>query len=322
MAGKLNLKENMTLASKVPLDNIFSTEELRQEAKLQKVYEIPLSEIKDFPDHPYKVRDDEVMQNLTDSIKSRGVDTPVLLRPLEGSGYEMVSGHRRKRACELAGKDTIPAIIEEMTRDEAIIKMVESNYQRDTILPSEKAFAYKMRLEAMKRQGERSDLTSSQIGMKLKRPQSSEILAENSNESKNQIHRFIRLTELVPSLLEMVDERGFALNAAVEISYINAPLQEQLLQAIEQQECTPTLAQARRLRIAAENGSLDFNGMKLVLSEEKPIENKVILKGERFEHLIPKGYDTPRQKENYVIDALAFYQRHRERQKEQQNISR
>ena len=314
--GKERFKGAMTLPS---VDDLFSTEEERQEGRFQKILEIPITEISDFENHPYKVRDDEAMQNLTDSIKSRGVDTPVLLRPLEGGGYEMVSGHRRKRACELAGKDTIPAIIEEMTRDEAIIKMVESNYQRDTILPSEKAFAYKMRMDALNRQGERSDLTFSQVGKKL---YAHETLAESTKESKTQIFRFIRLTELTPILLDMVDDRALALNAAVEISYINTPLQEQLLQAIEQQECTPTLAQARRLRSAAENGSLDFNGMKLVLSEEKPIENKVILKGERFERLIPKGYDTPRQKENYVIDALAFYQRHRERQKEQQNISR
>ncbi len=321
MAGKTSLKDSMTFASTMALDSIFSTEEMRQEAKLQKVFEIPLSEIRDFENHPYKVRDDEAMQNLMESVMTRGVDTPVLIRPLKEGGYEMVSGHRRKRASELAGKETIPAIIEEMTRDEAIIKMVESNYQRDTILPSEKAFAYKMRLDAIRRQAGRPTKNNSrQIGEDL----SVDKVSAEAGESSRQIHRFIRLTELTQPLLNMVDERQFALNAAVEISYIEKPLQEQLLQAIEEQECAPTLEQARRLRNAAENGTLDFNGITLVLSEEKPIENKVVIKGERFDKLIPKYYDTPRQRENYIYEALYFYQRHRdtERQRQEQSHSR
>lgn len=318
MAGKLNLKENMTLASGAALDNIFSTEETRQEAKLQKVYEIPLSEIRDFPNHPYKVRDDDAMNNLTESIRQMGVQVPVLVRPHPDGGYEMVSGHRRKRASVLAGYDTVPTIIKEMTDDEAIVLMVESNFQRDELLPSEKAFAFKMRLEAMKRQGQRTDLTSAQFGPKSEYRRSNEELADSTGDSKSQIKRFIRLTELTPPLLEMVDERQFAFNAAVEISYIEKPLQEQLLQAMEQQECAPTLAQARRLRNAAEKGTLDIHGIELVLSEEKPIESKVVLTGERFDRLIPKDYDTPRQKENYIFEALSFYQRHREAQRQKQ----
>lgn len=311
-----NLRDHMSLASAAPLDSIFSTEESRQDAKLQKVFEIPITELSDFPDHPYKVRDDDAMTNLTESVKNNGVQVPAIVRPHPEGGYEMVSGHRRKRAAILAGYDTVPCIVKDLSDDDAIILMVESNFQRDELLPSEKAFAYKMRLEAMHRlAGRPSKDNPAQIGLDLRGKQSRDILAEKVGESRSQIQRTIRLTELEPSLLDMVDNKQFALNAAVEISYMEKPLQEQLLQAIEQEECAPTLAQAKRLRHAAEAGTLDQSGMLLVLSEEKPIEDKVVLKGERFNRFLPKGY-TPKQKEVYIMKALEYYQRHREKQRE------
>lgn len=314
------LKEAMTLPS-VNIDDMFSTEEQRRDAHLQKVHEIPLSEIHDFPDHPYKVRDDEAMQNLMESIQARGVKSPVIIRPLESGGYEMVSGHRRKRACVLAGKDTIPAIIQEMTRDEATIMMVESNFQRDTILPSEKAFAYKMRLEALRRQaGRPSKENCSQLGTNFGK-RTGTVVAELSGESKNQVYRFIRLTELTPTLLELVDDKKLPFNPAVELSYLDQSLQEDLQEIIEETECIPSLSQAQRLKLAAQEGKLDRNGITLVLSEEKAVETKLTLKGETIDRFFPKGY-TPRDKERYIITALEFYHRHVQRQKEVNRDSR
>lgn len=314
-AKKNRIKEGMTLPN---VDDLFSTEEQRQEEHVQKIREIPLSEIRDFENHPYKVRDDEAMQNLMESVMQRGVDTPVILRPLEEGGYEMVSGHRRKRASELAGKTTIPAIIEEMTRDEAIIRMVESNYQRDTILPSEKAFAFKMRLEAMKRQAGRPAKNSPQVAANFR---SDDEVAKKANISGDTVRRYIRLTELAPPLLELVDEKKIPFSVAVEVSYLSPELQDGLLEAMEVHDCAPTLTQAQRLKEAAQNGKLNNDAIMLALSEEKPVENKLTLRGEKIDRFFPKGY-TPKDKERYVINALEYYSKHLQRQKEANRDSR
>ena len=234
-------------------DELFMNEAERKENKLPRIYDIPISEIDDFPDHPFKVKIDEDMDQLVQSIKERGIITPVTLRPKEDGRYEIVSGHRRKKACELAGFETVKAEVREMTRDEAIILMVESNLQRSTILPSEKAFSYKMRLEAMKRQqGERTDLTSVPVGQKLS---SREILAENSPDSNTQIQRYIRLTELIPELLDMVDESRIALRPAVELSYLKKEEQSALLEEISYADATPSLAQAIKMKKFSQEGN-------------------------------------------------------------------
>ena len=232
-------------------DDLFQTDESREEAKLSKIRDIPISEIDEFPDHPFKVLMDEDMEQLVESIKRNGVMTPATVRIKEDGRYELISGHRRKKACELAGLETLKCEVKELTRDEAIIVMVESNLQRSVILPSEKAFAYKMRLEAMKRQGERSDLTSSPMGTKLR---SDAELAEKVGESRNQIQRYIRLTELVPEILQMVDERQIAFRPAVEISYLTEEQQYTLLEAMEYNDATPSLAQAIKMKKFNQDG--------------------------------------------------------------------
>ena len=234
-------------------DDLFQTDESREEAKLSKIRDIPISEIDEFPDHPFKVLMDEDMEQLVESIKRNGVMTPATVRLKEDGRYELISGHRRKKACELAGVETLKCEVKELTRDEAIIVMVESNLQRSVILPSEKAFAYKMRLEAMKRQGERSDLTSSPMGTKLR---SDAELAEKVGESRNQIQRYIRLTELVPEILQMVDERQIAFRPAVEISYLTEEQQYTLLEAMEYNDATPSLAQAIKMKKYNQDGKL------------------------------------------------------------------
>lgn len=234
-------------------DDLFQTDESREEAKLSKIRDIPISEIDEFPDHPFKVLMDEDMEQLVESIKRNGVMTPATVRLKEDGRYELISGHRRKKACELAGLETLKCEVKELTRDEAIIVMVESNLQRSVILPSEKAFAYKMRLEAMKRQGERSDLTSSPMGTKLR---SDAELAEKVGESRNQIQRYIRLTELVPEILQMVDERQIAFRPAVEISYLTEEQQYTLLEAMEYNDATPSLAQAIKMKKFNQDGSV------------------------------------------------------------------
>ena len=234
-------------------DDLFQTDESREEAKLSKIRDIPIAEIDEFPDHPFKVLMDEDMEQLVDSIKRNGVMTPATVRVKEDGRYELISGHRRKKACELAGFETLKCEVKELTRDEAIIVMVESNLQRSVILPSEKAFAYKMRLEAMKRQGERSDLTSSPMGTKLR---SDAELAEKVGESRNQIQRYIRLTELVPEILQMVDERQIAFRPAVEISYLTEEQQYTLLEAMEYNDATPSLAQAIKMKKYNQDGKL------------------------------------------------------------------
>ena len=239
-------------------DDLFQTDESREEAKLSKIRDIPISEIDEFPDHPFKVLMDEDMEQLVESIKRNGVMTPATVRLKEDGRYELISGHRRKKACELAGLETLKCEVKELTRDEAIIVMVESNLQRSVILPSEKAFAYKMRLEAMKRQGERSDLTSSPMGTKLR---SDAELAEKVGESRNQIQRYIRLTELVPEILQMVDERQIAFRPAVEVSYLTEEQQYTLLEAMEYNDATPSLAQAIKMKKYNQDGKLTSERM-------------------------------------------------------------
>lgn len=296
-------------------DELFMNDQERKENRLPKIYDIPLTEIDDFPNHPFKVREDEDMDQLVESVKSRGVITPITLRQKEDGRYEIVSGHRRKRASELAGLETIPAEIKELTRDEAIILMVESNFQRSTILPSEKAFAYKMRLEAMKRQGQRTDLTSDPVGPKLG-TRSNEELSKVVGESETQIKRYIRLTELEPELLDLVDEGKIGLRPAVEISYLNDIEQQDLIEAIDLADATPSHAQTIKMRRFSEEGKLSPEVIESIMTEEKPNQKeKFTFKAERLRQYIPKSipYD---KTEEYVCKALEHYQRYLERQKE------
>ena len=281
-------------------------------------YEIPVAEISGFPNHPFKVRQDEAMLNMVESIRQNGVRQPAIVRPMPDGGYQMISGHRRKVACETVGLTTIPAIVREMTDDEAIICMVESNHQRESILPSERAAAYKMQLEAMKRQGARSDLTSAPMARKL---ESAEKLGESVGESKDQIRRYIRLTELIEPLLQMVDDKKIAFRPAVELSYLPKERQTELLDVMMQEECTPSLAQAQRMKEAAQADKLDRNGMELVMREEKPQQNNITIKGNKLDRYIPKDY-TPKQREDFIIKACEFYARRLERMKQEQEHER
>ena len=296
-------------------DDLFETDESRAEANLSKIREIPIAEIDEFPDHPFKVLMDEDMEQLVDSVRRSGVMTPATVRQKEDGRYELISGHRRKKACELAGLETLKCEIKELTRDEAIIVMVESNLQRTTILPSEKAFAYKMRLEAMKRQGQRTDLTCSPVGNKLQGVKSSDELAEKVGESKNQIFRYIRLTELVPEILQMVDERQIAFRPAVEISYLSEEQQYTLLEAMGYNDATPSLAQAIKMKKFMQEGKLTDEVIQSIMQEEKPNQKeKPAFKDERITKLIPKSI--PRgQETDFVVKALEFYNRHLQRSK-------
>ena len=294
-------------------DELFMNDTERKEIKLPRIYDIPLSEIDDFPDHPFKVKLDEDMDQLVQSIKERGIITPVTLRPKEDGRYEIVSGHRRRKACELAGFDTVKAEVREMTRDEAIILMVESNLQRSTILPSEKAFSYKMRLEAMKRQqGERTDLTSVPVGQRLT---SREILAENSPDSNTQIQRYIRLTELIQGLLDLVDEGRIAFRPAVELSYLQKEEQSALLEQIAYADATPSLAQAIKLKRFSQDGKLNNEVIESIMSEEKPNQReKINIKYAEARRFIPAS--VPYEKTgDYIMKALEYYHRYQERQK-------
>ena len=257
-------------------DEMFMNDQERAENRLPKIFDIPLTEIDDFPDHPFKVRLDEDMEQLIESVKNRGVITPITLRRKEDGRYEIVSGHRRRKACELAGLATVPAEIKELTRDEAIILMVESNLQRSVILPSEKAFSYKMRLEAMKRQGQRTDLTSSPVGMKSDGKQSLDIIGEAVGDSRNQVHRYIRLTELVPELLDLVDEGKIAMRPAVELSYLNDEEQQDLLPAMELADATPSHAQAVKMRKFSQDGKLTPEVIESIMCEEKPNQKEKV----------------------------------------------
>ena len=299
-------------------DDLFQTDESRAEAALSKIRDIPISEIDEFPDHPFKVLMDEDMEQLVDSIKRNGVMTPATVRLKEDGRYELISGHRRKKACELAGLDTLKCEVNDFSRDEAIIVMVESNLQRTTILPSEKAFAYKMRLEAMNRQGKRTDLTCSPMGNKLQGKKSSDELAEKVGESKNQIFRYIRLTELVPEILQMVDERQIAFRPAVEISYLSEEQQYTLLEAMEYNDATPSLAQAIKMKKYMQEGKLTDGVISSIMEEEKPNQReKPAFRDERITKLIPKS--VPKGKESdFVVKALEFYNRHLQRSKAQE----
>ena len=293
---------------------LFMNDEGRAESRLPRIYDIPLSEIDDFPNHPFKVKMDEDMNQLVQSVKERGVITPITLRQKEDGRYEIVSGHRRRKACELAGLDSVPAEIKELSRDEAIILMVESNLQRSIILPSEKAFSYKMRLEAMKRQGQRTDLTSGPLVQKFSR----DALGDKAEESGRQISRYIRLTELIPELLDMVDENKIAFRPAVELSYLTETEQHNLLNSISYNDATPSLPQAIRLKEFSKAGKLSAEVIEAILGEEKPNQKeKISFKAERLRPYIPSS--VPLEKtEDYIIKALEYYQRARERQKREQ----
>lgn len=310
MKGKIDLALH-------PVDDLFTNDNIRAENKLERLMNLPIELISDFPDHPYKVKDDESMAELVESIKTRGLIQPVLVRVKEDGNYEMVSGHRRKHACEIAGITTIPARVQELNHDEAVLSMVDSNLQREEILPSEKAFAYKMRLDSMNRQGKRTDLTYSPVGNKLQGMKSSDIMAEQIGESKNQIFRYIRLTELITPLLDMVDEKKIALRPAVEISYLTKAEQAMLCDAIEYCDATPSHAQTIKIRKFSEEGKLNESVIDSIMEEEKP--NQRIpsqFKDERIRKLIPQN--VPRERESdYVVQALEFYNRHRERQHEE-----
>lgn len=289
------------------LDDLFSTQEMRDEQKLARIRDIPIELIDSFPDHPFKVRDDEDMTQLVESIKERGVITPATVRPKDDGRYELVSGHRRKRACELAGMDTLRCEVVELTRDEATILMVESNFQRSQILPSEKAFAYKMRLDAMNRQGKRTDLTSSPLATKLGQGRSDVELAEQVGESKDQIRRYVRLTNLVPELLQFVDEGRIKMRPAVELSYLDEDCQRDVVDEIDMTDSTPSHDQTIRMRKFFDEGKLTTEVIQAIMEEEKPNQKeKIVLRGERVRRLIPKSVPL-NQTEEYVCKALEHY---------------
>lgn len=289
------------------LDDLFSTQQEREDAKLEKIRNIPLELIDDFPNHPFNVRDDDDMVQLVESIKTNGVLTPAVLRQKEDGRYELVSGHRRKRACELAGLTTLRSEIKDLTRDEAIVYMVESNFQRTTILPSEKAFAYKMRLEAIKRQGQRTDLTCAPVEHKLK---TRDIIAEQGGESREQVRRFIRLTNLIPELLELVDEGRIKMRPAVELSYLDEDSQRDVALQIDINDCTPSHDQTIRMRKMFESGKLTTEAVEAIMSEEKPNQReRIVLHGDRVRSLIPKSVKL-KDTEDYVCKALEHYRRY------------
>lgn len=299
--------EEMRLPS---LDELFSSQEERDDAKLKRIYEIPISEIDPFPDHPFHVRDDEDMMNLVESVKANGVITPATVRKKEDGRYELLSGHRRMRACEIAGMDTLRCEVVDMDRDEATVFMVESNFQRTTILPSEKAFAYKMRLEAMNRQGKRTDLTCGPAVHK-----SRDEVGDVVGESGRTVSRYIRLTELIPELLEMVDEGKIALRPAVEISYLPKIIQGDLWECMDMEQCTPSHAQSIRMRRMQEEGKLTPEAIEAIMLEEKPNQReRIVLRGARFKELFPPDLPVSKR-EDYVAAAMEFYGRHRAKQK-------
>ena len=306
-------KSDFTLPT---LDDLFSTQEMRDEQKLSKIRDIPISEIDDFPDHPFKVRDDEDMGSLIESVKERGVITPAMVRPKEDGRYEIVSGHRRKRACELVGLDTLRCEVVELTREEATILMVESNFQRSQILPSEKAFAYKMRADAMKRTaGRPSKENCSPVGNNLLGVKSSDVMAQDVGESKNTIFRYIRLTNLVPELLQYVDEGKIKMRPAVELSYLDEDSQRDLVDEIDFNQATPSHSQAIRMRELAEKGTLSTDVIKAIMSEEKSNQKeRIVLRGDMVRKYIPKSVPINKT-EDYVCKALEFYGRHLQKQK-------
>ena len=298
------------------VDDLFSTEEGRQDAKLEKIQEIPLSELHPFKNHPFKVKDDEAMMETADSIKQYGVLVPAIARPDPEGGYELVAGHRRHRASELAEKETMPVIVRDLDDDAATIIMVDSNLQRESLLPSERAFAYKMKLDAMKHQGERVDLTCSQVGNKLEGKKSSEILAEQVGQSKNQIFRYIRLTELIPELMDMVDEKKIALNPAYELSFLKKEEQVDLLDAMDSEQATPSLSQAQRLKKYSQEGHLTLDMMRVIMGEEKKSDlDRVTFTSDTLRKYFPKSY-TPQRMQETIIKLLEAWQKKRLRDQE------
>ena len=301
MAGR---KSDFTLTK---LDDLFTTQAQRDEEQLSKIRDIQLELIDDFPDHPFKVRDDEDMMQLVESVKERGVITPATVRQKEDGRYELVSGHRRKRACELAGFETLRSEIVDLNRDEATILMVESNFQRSEILPSEKAFAYKMRLEALSRQGKRTDLTSNPLGRKSDGKETAQIIGEQSGDSQTQVRRYIRLTNLVPELLEFVDEERIKMRPAVELSYLDEDCQRDVVDEIDLNDATPSHDQTIRMRKLFNEGNLTTEAIHAVMSEEKPNQKeKIVLRGDRVRQLIPKNISVS-QTEDFVCKALEHY---------------
>ena len=294
-------------------DDIFSTEESRQEQQREQVQQIPIGELFPFKNHPFKVLDDESMQRTVESVEQYGVLSPLIARPRPEGGYEIISGHRRQHAAQLAGLDTLPVIIRQMDDDAAVLLMVDSNLQRENILPSERAFAYKMKLEALKNQGARSDLTSAQLGRKL---ETADIVGQESGDSRNQVRRFIRLTNLVPELLDMVDEKKIAFNPAVELSYLDEAQQRDFLEAMNDTQNAPSLSQAQRLKKLAQEGHFSYNVAFAVMGEPKKDElDKVVIKNDTLRKYFPRSY-TPKQMEDTIIKLLEQWQRKQQRQNE------
>ena len=294
-------------------DDIFSTEESRQEQQREQVQQIPIGELFPFKDHPFKVLDDESMQRTVESVEQYGVLSPLIARPRPEGGYEIISGHRRQHAAQLAGLDTLPVIVRNMDDDAAVLLMVDSNLQRENILPSERAFAYKMKLEALKNQGARSDLTSRRVGEKL---WSVSQVSADANESERQVHRFIRLTNLVPELLDMVDEKKISFNPAVELSYLDTNQQRDFLEAMNDTQNAPSLSQAQRLKKLAQEGHFSYDVAFAVMGEEKKDElDKVVIKNDTLRKYFPRSY-TPKQMENTIIKLLEQWQRKQQRQNE------
>ena len=305
-------KSNANLALK-GLDEMFSTEESRQEQKREQVQQIPIEELFPFKEHPFKVLDDEAMQRTVESVAQYGILAPLIARPRPEGGYEIISGHRRQHAAELAGLDTLPVIVREMTDDAAVILMVDSNLQREHILPSERAFAYKMKLEALKNQGARSDLTSCQVGTKFRADES---LAEDAGESARNVQRFIRLTNLIPELLDLVDEKKISFNPAVELSYLDEAQQRDFLQAMDETQNAPSLSQAQRMKKLAQEGKLTYEAAFAIMGEAKKDElDKVVIKNDTLKKYFPRSY-TPRQMEDVIIKLLEQWQRRQQRQNE------
>ena len=301
--------KNIVLKS---VDDIFQTEENRADAQRERVQEIPLDQLKPFRNHPFKVRDDQRMLDTVDSIREYGVLVPAIARPDPEGGYELISGHRRKRGCEMAGLQTLPVIIRDLDDDAAVLVMVDSNIQREELLPSERAFAYKMKLEALKHQGARSDLTSMQVAQKL----SVQKVGDDAGVSKDQVRRFIRLTELISELLDMVDERKLAFNPAVEVSYLKRDEQRMLLEAMDAEQTTPSLSQAQRLKKFSQEGRLTEEAMSAIMSEEKKSDmDKVTLRSDTLRRYFPKSY-TPKQMEQTIIKLLDVWQKQRQKNQE------
>ena len=301
---------NVSLSS---YDEIFSTEETRSQDNLEKIQNLPLAELHPFQNHPFKVVDDEAMQRTVESVARYGVLAPAIARPRPEGGYEIISGHRRLHAAELAGLKTIPVIVRNMDDDAAVIAMVDANLQRETILPSERAFAYKMKLKAMKHQGQRTDLTSCQLGTKLR---TDALVAEGTNESARTVQRFIRLTALIPELLDMVDQKQLSFNPAVELSYLSQPEQHELLDAMDYAQSTPSLSQAQRLKKLSQEGTLNRDTMRTIMSEiKKPELGNVTLKDATLRKYFPRSY-TPRQMQETIIKLLEQWQKRRQRDME------